>query len=97
MKKISTLSLIALPFLALPLSGLAAEAPTAAAKPSLTVQAVQPQAAQWPQLLSATGSLAAWQEAVIGAEIGGQRIQQVLVNEGAFFQTACHELTTCLS
>jgi RND family efflux transporter MFP subunit len=82
MKKISTLSLIALSLLALPLSGLAADAPAAAAKPSLTVQAVQPQAAQWPQLLSATGSLAAWQEVVIGAEIGGQRIQQVLVNVG---------------
>jgi RND family efflux transporter MFP subunit len=59
-----------------------AQAPIPAVKASLTIQAVSPQAAQWPQTLSATGSVAAWQEAVIGAEIGGQRIAQLLVEVG---------------
>ncbi len=76
-------NLFPLTLMVLSLASQAKDAPApATAKPSLTVQAVQPQASQWPQTLSATGSLAAWQEAVIGAEIGGQRIQQVLVNVG---------------
>lgn len=56
--------------------------PAAAAKASLTIQTVRPQAAQWPQTLPATGSVAAWQEVVIGAEVGGQRLAQLLVEAG---------------
>jgi len=60
-------------------------APAAAsttAKPSLTIRAITPQPAQWAQTLPATGSFAAWQEVVIGAEIGGQRLAQLLVEAG---------------
>lgn len=53
-----------------------------AAKASMTIRITQPQAMQWPQLLAATGSIAAWQEVVIGAELGGQRLAQLLVDVG---------------
>lgn len=57
-------------------------APASATRPALTIQTVQPQSQQWPQALAATGSVAAWQEVVVGAEIGGQRIQELLVRVG---------------
>jgi RND family efflux transporter MFP subunit len=60
----------------------AADKPAAATKPALTVLTTVPQLGDWPQTLSATGSIAAWQEAVIGAEIGGLRLTEVLVNVG---------------
>lgn len=57
--------------------------PTAApGKPSLTVTVVQPQSANMAQKISANGNLAAWQEAVIGAEANGLRITEVRVNVG---------------
>lgn len=58
----------------------AASAP--AARPALTIQTVQPQAQQWAQALAATGTVAAWQEVVVGAELGGLRIQELLVRVG---------------
>jgi HlyD family secretion protein len=54
----------------------------AAAKPALTVTVVQPQSAQWAQVLVANGSLHAWQEAIVGAESNGWRLAEVLVNVG---------------
>jgi len=57
-------------------------AASAAPKPALTVKRVLAQSAQWPQTLSGTGSIAAWQEVVIGAEIGGQRLAQLNVDVG---------------
>ncbi|QSI75912.1 efflux RND transporter periplasmic adaptor subunit [Niveibacterium microcysteis] len=51
-------------------------------KAALTVQTVKPQQAEWPQTLSANGSIAAWQEAAVGAEIAGLRITEILVNVG---------------
>lgn len=63
----------------------AADAPAAAAsavKPALTVALTPVKAESWPQLLSATGSLAAWREVQVGSELGGQRIQQVSVELG---------------
>lgn len=61
-----------------------AAAPSAAAatKPALTVSVVQAQAAQWPQLVRANGSIAAWQEASVGAEANGWRLAEVRVNVG---------------
>lgn len=61
-----------------------AQAPAAssATKPALTVRQVLAQSSTWPQTLSATGSIAAWQEVVIGAEIGGQRLASLLVDVG---------------
>lgn len=56
--------------------------PSTAVRPALTVSLTTPQAADWPRMLSANGNVVAWQEAVIGAEIGNQRLSAVLVNVG---------------
>lgn len=56
--------------------------PPPAAPPALTVKRVVATAQQWPQTLNAVGSIAAWQEVVIGAEIGGQRLSRLLVDVG---------------
>lgn len=53
-----------------------------APKPALTVTAVVPQRLDWPHTLSANGNIAAWQEAIIGAEISSLRLTEVLVNVG---------------
>jgi len=54
----------------------------AAAKAALTVTVVQPQPAQLAQVVSAGGSIAAWQEASVGAEANGWRLAEVRVNVG---------------
>lgn len=59
-----------------------APAASAAPKPALTVKRVLAQSATWPQTLPGTGSIAAWQEVVIGAEIGGQRLALLNVDVG---------------
>lgn len=59
-----------------------AQLPAAGVKPSLTVTATTPQMLEWPQVLSASGNVAAWQEAVISTEISNLRITDVLVNVG---------------
>lgn len=53
-----------------------------AAKAALTVSVTQAMPSEWPVLLSANGNIAAWQEAVIGAEAGGLRLEDVRVNVG---------------
>jgi HlyD family secretion protein len=53
-----------------------------AAKPSLTVTVATPQTASLAQKISANGSLAAWQEAIVGAEANGLKITEVRVNVG---------------
>jgi RND family efflux transporter MFP subunit len=60
----------------------AAKKAAPAARPAMTVTLTSPQAADWPQLIAANGNVAAWQEAVIGAEISGLRLTEVLVNVG---------------
>ncbi|MGA9394656.1 MAG: biotin/lipoyl-binding protein, partial [Azonexus sp.] len=67
------------------LAGCKDKAPAAAsqpAKPALTVTVAAPQMVDWPQTLSASGNVAAWQEAIIGPEISNYRITEVLVNVG---------------
>lgn len=62
-----------------PASG-AAKAPAVAAsavRAALTVQATTPQRSDWPLTLPAAGSIAAWQEAVIGTESTGLRLVAV--------------------
>lgn len=51
-------------------------------KPILTVTAVSPSPGLWSETITANGSIAAWQEAVIGSELSGQRLADVLVNVG---------------
>lgn len=53
-----------------------------ASKPSMTVTTTTAQQAMLPVTLAANGNLAAWQEAIVGAEAGGLRIAEVLVNVG---------------
>jgi RND family efflux transporter MFP subunit len=63
-------------------SSAAPSTPAAAAPPALTVKRTFAAAQQWPQTLNAVGTIAAWQEVVIGAEIGGQRLSRLLVDVG---------------
>jgi RND family efflux transporter MFP subunit len=58
------------------------EKKTEAPKPALTVTSATPQSAQLPISLSANGNVAAWQEANIGSESNGLRLQEVRVNVG---------------
>jgi hypothetical protein len=65
----------------------AADAPVpppaaSATRPALTVTTVAPQRIDWPQRLSAAGNVAAWQEAVIGSELGGLRLIEVAAQVG---------------
>jgi RND family efflux transporter MFP subunit len=59
-----------------------AEAKAAAARPSLTVALATPERIEWPQTLAANGNIVPWQEAIIGAELSGLRLTEVLVNVG---------------
>lgn len=59
-----------------------APAAPSAAKPSLTVTVTSPQTASLTQKISANGNLAAWQEAIVGAEANGLKITEVRVNVG---------------
>ena len=54
----------------------------ATAKPALTVTVTQLQPASLPVLLAANGSIAAWQEAIVGTEANGLRLADVRVNVG---------------
>lgn len=54
----------------------------ATANPALSVSTIRPQIRDLPVKLSANGSIAAWQEAVIGAEIGDLRLSAVNVQVG---------------
>lgn len=51
-------------------------------KPSLTVTTEVPDTRNWPQNLSATGNVQAWQEAAIGAEVAGLRLAELYANVG---------------
>lgn len=55
---------------------------TAKAKPALSVTTTVPEHVAWPQSLATNGNVVPWQEVVIGAEIGGLRLTEVLVNVG---------------
>lgn len=59
-----------------------AGAAKAAPKAALTVTATQPRRADIATALSANGSVAAWQEAIVGAEANGWRLAEVRVNVG---------------
>lgn len=53
-----------------------------APRAALTVTTTQPQEAQWPVSVPANGSISAWQEAIVGAEIGGLRLVAVPAGVG---------------
>jgi RND family efflux transporter MFP subunit len=67
-----------------PASG-AAAAPAGAAsaiRPALSVAVTTPQAASWPLVVAANGSITAWQEAILGAEAAGLRLTEVHAQVG---------------
>ena len=59
-----------------------AKAPAPEAKSTLTVQVVSPRRESWPGIIAASGAIAPWQEASVGSELGGVRLEEVLVNVG---------------
>ncbi len=61
-------------------------APDARQKPALTVTVAKPQTSELPLSLSANGSIMPWQEAIIGAELGGQRLVEMQANVGDVVQ-----------
>ena len=50
--------------------------------PALTVSVVRPERADWPEVIQASGTIAPWQEAIVGAEVAGLRLAEVLVDVG---------------
>src|ERR1044071_4222277 len=54
--------------------------------PALTVTTATPRSEQWPRTLAANGTVAAWQEASIGAEVANLRLSEVRVNVGDVVQ-----------
>lgn len=57
-------------------------APAPAPKPALNVEAIQPRLRELPLSLAANGSVAAWQEAIIGAQVGGLRLVEIHAQVG---------------
>lgn len=53
------------------------------AKASLAVETIRLQPQNWAMQITMNGSVSAWQEAQVSAEIGGLRIKQVLVDVGS--------------
>jgi RND family efflux transporter MFP subunit len=61
------------------------EQPMAAGRgpaPAMTVTTTTPGERNWPSELVANGAIEAWQEATIGAQLGGLRVREVLVDVG---------------
>lgn len=58
--------------------------PTAVAKPAmaLTVSVVHPERVEWPEVIQASGTITAWQEAIVGAEVAGLRLAELMVDVG---------------
>lgn len=54
-----------------------------AAPPALAVNLVEPVQETWAEIVSANGTVAAWQEAIISAETGSLRITELLVDVGS--------------
>jgi RND family efflux transporter MFP subunit len=71
-----------LTFLGLQPAPSSAPAQAAAPAPALTVSTAGPRRLVWPETLAASGAVAPWQEASIGAQIGGYRLIDVRVNVG---------------
>ncbi len=65
-----------------PRSAAADDKKTGATKPALTVTTVRASPARLPIKLTANGNVTAWQEAIIGSETGGFRLNEVRVNVG---------------
>ncbi|MFT3760899.1 efflux RND transporter periplasmic adaptor subunit [Thauera sp.] len=73
-------AMLAVPPSAVSAANASEEAP--APRPALTVSVAQPERMLLPQRLVANGDVAAWQEASVGAAIGGQRLVEVRADVG---------------
>ncbi len=75
-----------LPVAALFMAGVAADVqgaePQVAAPVALTVNVVAVKSTNVPKTIAVTGSIQAWQDIVIGPEVGGYRVDSVLVEVG---------------
>jgi len=60
----------------------AVSAQPATARPALTVSVTKPTLTALPATIRANGNIAAWQDASVGAQVGGLRIAEVRVNVG---------------
>jgi RND family efflux transporter MFP subunit len=60
----------------------AARAQGPAAAPALTVTAAQVEREMWPEEVRAAGAIEPWQEAVVSAQVGGQRLVEILAEVG---------------
>ena len=63
-----------------------AQASQDAPRAGLTVTVTRPEVTAIAAVITANGSVAAWQEALIGAQVGGLRMAEVLVNVGDIVQ-----------
>jgi RND family efflux transporter MFP subunit len=78
----AALALAPVAWLALP-AGAADEAKKpATARPAMTVTTVAAQMGELPNRVGANGNIAAWQEASVGAEVGGLRIAELRASVG---------------
>jgi len=69
----------------LPLRGATADgtkATSSVARPALTVALEAATTSDWPRTLLANGNIAAWQEAIVGAEVTGLRIAELRASVG---------------
>lgn len=62
--------------------GVVASAPATGGKAALTVNVVSPKAGQWTSTLPVNGSIAAWGEAIVGSQVSGLRVTEVLAQVG---------------
>lgn len=53
-------------------------------KPSLAVELIAPSRGEWPVSVAANGSIAPWQEAIIGAQLSSLSVLEVKVNVGDY-------------
>jgi RND family efflux transporter MFP subunit len=60
----------------------AATTPAVVPAPALTVSTAAPRRVVWPATLAASGAVAPWQEASVGAQIGGYQLIEVRANVG---------------
>lgn len=63
-------------------AGVAGPADAASTPSALTVELVAPESRDWPQTLSASGAVAAWEDIVVSPETGGLRIEELRANVG---------------
>ena len=63
-------------------SGAGTTQPAAPSVAALTVTSAIVQSREWPRVIEANGSIAAWQEASVGTVVGGLRVSDVLADVG---------------